>query len=80
MKNLHIKAIAVLLFIFITSTVKAGPDVTVNKQAIADVMAGKTNVAYAAWWGFNPADSTEALQSATNSGAAKVIVEKRDSP
>ena len=35
---------------------------------------GQLKVANAAWWGFDDKDSTNALQSAINSGAEKVIV------
>ena len=45
-----------------------------NPEAIAEVKAGKREVANAAWWGFDERDATDALQSAVDSGAAKVIV------
>jgi len=45
-----------------------------NPTAIDDLRSGKTRAASAAWWGFNPEDATEAIQSAINSGAAKVVV------
>lgn len=45
-----------------------------NPTAIDDLRSGKTRTASAAWWGFNPEDSTEAIQNAINSGAATVIV------
>ena len=56
----------------------AGPQV--NQQAIDDVRGGRCRVARAAWWGFQPEESTKALQAAINSGAEKVIVEKMQSP
>ncbi len=80
MKYLYCSTIIVISSFLITTAVTAGPEVTINKQAIADVMSGKTRVAHAAWWGFHPVDSTKALQSAINSGAAKVIVDNRESP
>ncbi len=52
----------------------------VNQKAIDDVRAGRCKVARAAWWGFQPEESTQALQAAINSGAEKVIVEKMPSP
>ena len=52
----------------------------VNQKAIDDVRAGRCKVARAAWWGFQPEESTRALQAAINSGAEKVIVEKMPSP
>ena len=52
----------------------------VNQRAIDDVRAGRSKVARAAWWGFEPQESTRALQAAINSGAEKVIIEKMPSP
>jgi hypothetical protein len=54
----------------------AAPD----PQAIAEVRAGKRAVAQASWWGFQPEESTAALQAAIDSGAKKVVVEKMASP
>ncbi|NLF73997.1 MAG: hypothetical protein GX575_33750 [Candidatus Anammoximicrobium sp.] len=51
-----------------------------NPQAIEEVRAGKRPVAQASWWGFDPAESTAALQAAIDSGAKKVVVEKMPSP
>jgi hypothetical protein len=53
-----------------------GPSSTVfaDKDAVARVQSGKESVANAAWWGFNPADATEAIQEAVNSGASKVVI------
>lgn len=47
---------------------------TANPEAVAAVANGAKEVANAAWWGFNEADSTAALQGAIESGARKVIV------
>ncbi len=38
------------------------------------VLAGEKDEANAAWWGFDPSDSTEYLQAAIDSGAARVVV------
>ncbi|HOD82083.1 MAG: hypothetical protein BWX88_01640 [Planctomycetes bacterium ADurb.Bin126] len=46
-----------------------------NEQAIAEVKSGKRTEAMAAWWGFDPQDATDALQSAIDSGAKRVIVD-----
>ncbi len=46
----------------------------VNQNAIAQVMAGQVTTADASWWGFDPVDSTNAIQSAINSGAKTVII------
>ena len=45
-----------------------------NIDAIEDIQSGKTTVANAAWWGFDPEDATDALQSAIDSGARRLIV------
>jgi hypothetical protein len=49
-------------------------------QAIEELRAGKRTVAQASWWGFQPEESTAALQAAINSGARKVVVDKMPSP
>ena len=45
-----------------------------DPQAIEEVAAGKRTVANAAWWGFDPMDSTRYLQAAINSKASTVII------
>ncbi len=50
-----------------------------NTEKIAAVKAGKLNTAQASWWGFDAADSTDALQNAINSGAARLIVDNMGS-
>jgi len=45
-----------------------------NPQAVREVEQGKRTTATASWWGFNPEDSTDALQKAIDSGARDVIV------
>jgi len=45
-----------------------------DAQAVEEVLAGTRNEANAAWWGFDPKDSTEAIQAALDSGAEKVTV------
>jgi len=52
----------------------------VNQEMIDKVAAGEVTEAKASWWGFDPEDSTQALQAAINSGAAKLIVEDMGSP
>ena len=45
-----------------------------NPDAISQLQQGTIKWASAAWWGFNPYDSTELLQSAIDSYANEVIV------
>ncbi len=45
-----------------------------NPQAIDDVLSGRRTDANAAWWGFNTQDTTDAIQSALDSGAKKVTI------
>ncbi|OGV68561.1 MAG: hypothetical protein A2283_20105 [Lentisphaerae bacterium RIFOXYA12_FULL_48_11] len=49
-------------------------------EAIKEVQAGQRHVARAEWWGFDPADSTRALQSAIDSGVRKLIVGNMGQP
>jgi hypothetical protein len=51
-----------------------------NQSAIDQVRAGKIQVAKASWWGFDPEDSTRALQAAINSGARRLLVENMGRP
>ena len=53
---------------------------TKNPKAIAEVAAGKRTEARVGWWGFDPADSTAALQTAINSGARRLIVGDMGTP
>ena len=51
-----------------------------DPEAVKSVLSGKQTVARASWWGFDEVEATEALQSAINSGAKKIIVEDLGSP
>ncbi|NUQ01248.1 MAG: right-handed parallel beta-helix repeat-containing protein [Armatimonadetes bacterium] len=61
-------------------TLAAMAQAAVNEQAIAEVAAGKLKVAKASWWGFDPADSTKALQAAINSNVPKLVVDNVGQP
>lgn len=52
----------------------------INQAAINAVKAGDVDVARASWWGFDPDDSTDALQSAIDSGARTLIVDNLGKP
>ena len=45
-----------------------------NAKAVASVLAGRLVEANAAWWGFDEADSTSAIQAALDSGAKRVTI------
>lgn len=51
-----------------------------DPAAAAEATAGKRDDARAAWWGFDPVESTRALQSAIDSGARRVVVEDMGAP
>lgn len=74
------RVLVVCFCLLMISAVEAGERAGVNQRAIDELKSGKTNVAYASWWGFQREDSTAALQAAIDSGAKKVIVEKMDGP
>lgn len=56
------------------------PGASRNAQAVKEVADGKRPVANAAWWGFDPQDSTQALQAAIDSKARTVIVPNLGKP
>ncbi len=49
-------------------------DVAGNPEAVKRVSDGLETQANAAWWGYDPVDATEAIQSAINSGAKTVTI------
>ena len=51
-----------------------------DPDAIEQVVSGASEIASAAWWGFDAEDSTEFLQSAIDSGAKTVIVPYMGNP
>ena len=51
-----------------------------NANAIQAALSQKPSVVKASWWGFDEKESTNALQAAIDSGAARVIVENLGKP
>lgn len=51
-----------------------------NEAAVKQVLAGQRDDANAAWWGFDPEDSTAALQAAIDSHAKRVLVPYMGAP
>ncbi len=52
----------------------------VDQAKINAVMKGEIKEAKASWWGFDPSDSTKALQAAINSKVPRLIIDKQFSP
>jgi len=83
MKHFFVCASAVLCLILAAAVAAADPaacGLTRNETRIADVAAGQRPEVVASWWGFDPADATAALQSAIDSGAARVVVPYTGAP
>lgn len=79
MKLLPFVALGICL---VTTLCQAAPKVLLAQaqpNKIAQVKAGTLKTAHASWWGFDKADSTEALQNAINSGVPKLIVDNMGS-
>lgn len=53
---------------------------TSNSAAVQDVLIGQKDVANAAWWGYDAASATAALQGAIRSGAKKIFVPNMGTP
>ncbi|MGI5820011.1 MAG: right-handed parallel beta-helix repeat-containing protein [Armatimonadota bacterium] len=68
------------LTLVVLSLIASTASCRANQEMIDRVAAGELTEARASWWGFDAEDSTEALQAAINSGAAKLIVEDMGSP
>ena len=75
--SLHAKFI--VMGIWLASSLVAHAEFS-NPQAIEELLSGKQMVAHACWWGFDPEDATSSVQSAIDSGARKVILDKMPSP
>ena len=70
----------IAIWMLVLPAAHAAAPATPNPQAIDEVRAGQRDVAHASWWGFQPEESTAALQAAIDSGAKKVVVDKMPSP
>ncbi|MFO8079691.1 MAG: right-handed parallel beta-helix repeat-containing protein [Armatimonadota bacterium] len=75
-------SVRIILFVLsLTVIASAAPlFAQANPAAVAQVEAGEIDEAKASWWGFDPEDATECLQSAINSGVSRLIVEDMGSP
>ncbi len=72
----RLNTLSFLLLTLVSASAAAG----VNSHALADVASGKIKVAKASWWGFDPVDSTEALQAAINSKVPRLVVDNVGAP
>lgn len=59
---------------------QTGPQVMTDEQAVREVETGQRDTANAAWWGFNPEESTQYLQLALRSKARKIVIPKMAHP
>jgi hypothetical protein len=71
--------VSVVLGLALLGTVLQGQSAP-NPDGIAGVAAGALKEAKASWWGFDPADSTQALQAAIDSKVPKLIVDNLGKP
>ena len=74
--------LVLVVFLFSGAHVAFGDEVqsnAPNPEAVEQVVSGERTDANAAWWGFDPEDSTEFLQAAIDSGAKTVTVPRMDS-
>jgi len=78
-RSLRFSCLAVIWILLLSVTAEAMAAES-NPQAIEEVRSGQRDVAHAAWWGFQPEESTAALQAAIDSGAKKVVIERMPSP
>ncbi|MFO8082416.1 MAG: right-handed parallel beta-helix repeat-containing protein [Armatimonadota bacterium] len=75
------RAITLIAITILTGALMCGAAVgQVNQEMIDRCLAGEIDEANATWWGFDPEDATEALQSAINSGVEKLVVEDMGTP
>lgn len=63
-----------VLFVVAACAVAGAQHPLADPDAVALVASGELREAEATWWGFDPEDSTEAIQQAIDSGARTVIV------
>ncbi len=79
MKHVRIAWLAVVLSTLVHNRAWSAEDApsptnSANPKAVDEVRSGTRTEANAAWWGFDVADATDALQGAIDSGAKRVKV------
>lgn len=70
----HSPLLVTWLTVLVLGTIRSAAVDLEDAAAARDATEGRRTVANAAWWGFDPADSTDALQAAIRSRARTVIV------
>jgi hypothetical protein len=73
-------AIGFWITALVTGLAVKTPAAEMNKAAVELVKTGKVDVARASWWGFDPNDATECLQTAIDSGVKTLVVDNVGSP
>lgn len=76
-RSFPLTTLLVLIFLTATPAISAAELESApadSKTGIAEVASGVRKTASADWWGFNPDDSTDAIQAAINSGAPRVVI------
>ncbi|MGH9665655.1 MAG: right-handed parallel beta-helix repeat-containing protein, partial [Bryobacteraceae bacterium] len=70
----------ILLLFLVSLAAAATPGDVRDDAAVRQVAEGKRADANAAWWGFDPADSTSALQAALDSHAHRLLIPYMGAP
>lgn len=74
MRRVSAGAAALLSIVWLLACGSAFARPAPDPDAVQEVLAGLRTEANAAWWGFDPDDSTEYLQAAIDSGVPRLIV------
>lgn len=80
---MFVTAAGALLSAGLASAAVGSPEADINQASphlVEQVRSGKRTEANAAWWGFDPHDSTRCLQQAVRSGAKTLIVPNMGKP
>jgi hypothetical protein len=77
---MHVVLATVCLLLPLQQVGQARASAQEKPEVAAAAQQDENRVVKASWWGFDPADSTLALQTAIDSGARKVIVENVGRP
>jgi hypothetical protein len=74
--------LSLLVFVsrLVQQTTAASWELARNETAISEVNSGSRTTADASWWGFDSEDATQALQSAIDSKARKIVVPVMPAP